>query len=84
MKAFSFPCGELERRTGGLSKGTPRKGSNGTVSRHREVGRKRICTSHASINKGVRIMWDIIISLFYRQSCKASLSAIRIQNQLTA
>ena len=27
-------------------------------------------------------MLDIIISLFYRQSCKASLSAIRTQKQL--
>jgi transposase len=30
------------------------------------------------------VMWDIIISLFYRQSCKTALSAIRIQNQLLA
>jgi hypothetical protein len=28
------------------------------------------------------IMLDIIISLFYRQSCKASLSAIRFQKHL--
>ncbi len=27
-------------------------------------------------------MLDIIISLFYRQSCKASLSAIRMQKRL--
>jgi hypothetical protein len=29
-------------------------------------------------------MLDIIISLFYRQSCKASLSAIRLQKHLWA
>jgi hypothetical protein len=28
------------------------------------------------------IMLDIIISLFYRQSCRASLSAIRMQKRL--
>jgi hypothetical protein len=29
-------------------------------------------------------MWAFIINLFYRQSCKTSLSAIRSQNQILA
>jgi len=30
------------------------------------------------------IMWDILIRLFYQQSCKTSLSAIRAQKNLWA
>jgi len=47
-----------------------------------EIRLKRRCTPMVSDQTMESIMLDIIISLFYRQSCKASLSAIRFQKHL--
>ena len=47
-----------------------------------EVRLKRSCTPMVSDQTMESTMLDIIISLFYRQSCKASLSAIRFQMHL--
>jgi hypothetical protein len=47
-----------------------------------EIRLKRRCTPMVSDQTMESIMLDIIISLFYRQSCKASLSVIRFQKDL--
>jgi hypothetical protein len=53
-------------------------------SRGQETGLKQRSGPLISIQQRGSIMWDIIISLFYRQICRTSLSAIRMQNHLWA
>jgi hypothetical protein len=51
-------------------------------SKGHETGLKQRYGPLTSIQQRGSIMWDIIISLFYRQICRTSLSAIRKQNHL--
>jgi len=53
-----------------------------TIFRTDEAGVKRRCAKVRAIKQRGSVMLDIIISLFYRQSCKASLSAIRTHKHL--
>jgi hypothetical protein len=50
--------------------------------RGHEIRLKRRCTPMVPDQTMESVMLDIIIRLFYRQSCKASLSAIRFQKHL--
>jgi hypothetical protein len=49
-----------------------------------ETGLKPGSDRLASIKQRGSIMLGIIINLFYRQSCKAALSAIRMQTRIWA
>jgi hypothetical protein len=51
-------------------------------SRPHEAGLKPRCGPLVADQTTESIMLDIILSLFYRQSCRASLSAIRMQKRL--
>jgi hypothetical protein len=49
-----------------------------------EIGLKHWSAGMASIKQRGSIMLDFILNLFYRQSCKTALSAIRMQHRIWA
>jgi len=57
---------------------------NETIFRFDEIRLKLRAAHNCGWSDNGVEMLDIIISLFYRQSCKASLSAIRVQKHLWA